>query len=174
MPETPVESLATDPTLDPPVTRDPAPGPAVAEADRELSPPPDPVMPTPPPARAEAVRLSAEALFGVGAYRLTPAGRASLDDIARILKRESYSQIVITGHSDRSGLPGENRRTSERRANAVRAYLASKGVPAKRMRAQGVGAAHATIGHQDCAQRRGPALAACFQLDRHVHIRVVR
>lgn len=126
------------------------------------------------PAQHESLRLTAEALFGPGAYRLTRAARASLDDTVRIVRREAFSRILISGHSDRSGLPGEDQRTSQRRAESVRAYLVTKGLPADRMQVDGRGTAQATVSPSGCARRKGAARAACFQPDRRVHIRVVR
>lgn len=169
-PASPPSMAAPDP--------EPLPPSIVARTDVPVSRPstgadiPQPVPPIAPPPRRESLRLSAETLFGVGAFRLTAKGRASLDEIAEYLRREPYTQVQVTGFADRSGAAGENRRTAERRAQAVRAYLLSRGVPAKKLRTDAQGASAALVGPEDCMRLKGAPRAACFQPDRRVRIRV--
>lgn len=61
---------------------------------------------------------------------LTEPAQQTLDQIAQALTRQPGLKIVIDGHADRIGSSEYNLALSERRANAVRDYLAAKGVDA--------------------------------------------
>ena len=60
-------------------------------------------------------------------------GRAALAKDAEWLKRWSSVKVMIEGHCDSRGTPEYNLALGERRANTVRSYLASLGVPADRL-----------------------------------------
>jgi len=63
-----------------------------------------------------------------------------LDAIARGLGTLTGSpQILIEGHTDASGSDAYNERLSLRRAQAVRDYLITRGVPADWLQTRGVG-----------------------------------
>jgi Outer membrane protein and related peptidoglycan-associated (lipo)proteins len=47
--------------------------------------------------------------------------------------------VIATGHTDSIGTEAYNQKLSERRANAVKAYLVSKGVPASKITTLGKG-----------------------------------
>lgn len=76
--------------------------------------------------------------FGSGSVALPQAAQARLGDIASLLKDDGRS-IVITGHSDNQGTENANRELSLQRAESVRAYLVSQGVPATQLQTAGVG-----------------------------------
>jgi peptidoglycan-associated lipoprotein len=65
---------------------------------------------------------------------LTAAGRVTLDGQAAWLLTNTDYQAVIEGHADEQGTREYNLALGERRANAAREYLVSKGVPAARLR----------------------------------------
>lgn len=73
-------------------------------------------------------------LFGVDQSTLTAAGRATLDGQAAWLITNSDYQAIIEGHADEQGTRDYNLALGERRANAAREYLLSKGVPSNRLR----------------------------------------
>ncbi|UWR14401.1 peptidoglycan-associated lipoprotein Pal [Sulfitobacter sp. M368] len=73
-------------------------------------------------------------LFEVDQSNLTATGRATLDGQATWLLTNSDYQAVIEGHADEQGTREYNLALGERRANAAREYLVSKGVPASRLR----------------------------------------
>ena len=73
-------------------------------------------------------------LFEVDQSTLTPTGRATLDGQAAWLLSNTDYQAVIEGHADEQGTREYNLALGARRANSAQEYLASKGVPASRMR----------------------------------------
>ena len=85
------------------------------------------------------------------------------------LKGVTYDEITIAGHADRLGSDAYNQKLSERRANAVKAYLVSRGVPASKIRAEGRGESEPVTG-DDCKGSRGKALISCLQPDRRVDV----
>ena len=65
---------------------------------------------------------------------LVPSEQANLDRIAQYLQANPSLGLVIEGHCDQRGTEEYNRALGERRANAIRAYLAGCGVADARMR----------------------------------------
>jgi OOP family OmpA-OmpF porin len=107
-------------------------------------PPPPPAEPTPAPAPApvptsEKVSYSADAFFDFDKAVLKPAGQASLDDMVGKLKDINLEVIIAVGHTDSIGTDAYNQKLSVRRAEAVKAYLQSKGVEANRIYTEGKG-----------------------------------
>jgi OOP family OmpA-OmpF porin len=77
--------------------------------------------------------------FETGRSALTTESYAVLDEIAASLVERPDVQIEITGHTDNTGSRNTNVRLSRERAQAVRAYLAQRGVSPSRMVAVGAG-----------------------------------
>lgn len=111
---------------------EPAPKPAPVVAAKP-APKPEPVV--------EKVSLKAGALFDVSKADLKPAGKSELDAMVSKIKDSNtqIEQITITGHTDSSGASDFNRKLSERRAEAVKAYLVSKGLSGDRIVTKGAG-----------------------------------
>jgi outer membrane protein OmpA-like peptidoglycan-associated protein len=63
---------------------------------------------------------------------------AKLDQIAEALKGKEQP-IVVYGHTDTVGTHENNMLLSQRRADSVRAYLLTKGIPQDLLTAQGMG-----------------------------------
>ncbi len=81
-----------------------------------------------------------DVLFAFGKATLRARARAVLLQVARSLaKRFPRGRIEVDGHTDSKGGAGYNRGLSERRAAAVKAFLAGHGVEAARMTARGYG-----------------------------------
>lgn len=78
--------------------------------------------------------------FASASATLLPESMAILDEVAASLKRRTGGTVEIGGHTDASGSAALNRKLSQRRADAVRAYLVSKGVAASMLTAKGYGA----------------------------------
>src|SRR5881394_2517903 len=77
--------------------------------------------------------------FETGRSALHPDSYTILDIVAASLIANPGINIEIAGHTDATGAPTTNTRLSQSRAEAVRAYLASKGVAPERMVARGYG-----------------------------------
>jgi len=73
-------------------------------------------------------------LFEVDQSSLTAAGQAVLDGQAAWLLTNAGFTAVIEGHADEQGTRAYNLALGARRADTVRNYLISKGVPGDRMR----------------------------------------
>lgn len=73
-------------------------------------------------------------LFTVDSATLTPAGQATLDGQASWLMTNADYMAIVEGHADEQGTREYNVALGARRANAVREYLISKGVPTNRLR----------------------------------------
>ena len=125
---------------------------AIVECDPDLvpkappPPPPPPPPPTPPPPAApkptsEKVTFAADTFFGFDRAVLKDEGKQKLDDIVNQLDGVALEVIVAVGHTDSVGPEAYNQRLSVRRAEAVKAYLVSKGIEANRVYTEGKGEA---------------------------------
>lgn len=76
---------------------------------------------------------------------LDPEARAALDALLTQPAMEAGGPILISGHSDSRGHDGDNLVASQKRAEAVRDYLAAKGVPEDRMRIVALGEARPLV-----------------------------
>ena len=107
-----------------------------------VTPPPKTVTPPPPPppqVEVQKVTFAADAFFDFDKSVLKPEGRRSLDELARKIQGINLEVIVATGHTDSVGTVAYNQRLSVRRAEAVKAYLVSKGIPKDRVYTEGKG-----------------------------------
>jgi OOP family OmpA-OmpF porin len=120
------------------------PAMAIAGCDDDLLPKPAPApaprVAAPPPApTSEKVTFAAEALFDFDKSVVKPEGRARLDDLVGKIKGITLEVVIAVGHTDAIGTDAYNQRLSVRRAEAVKAYLVSKGIPANRIYTEGKG-----------------------------------
>jgi peptidoglycan-associated lipoprotein len=76
----------------------------------------------------------APVFFELDSSDLSPAGQATLQQNASVLKQYAAWQITIEGHADERGSAEYNLALGERRALAARDYLVSLGIPATRVR----------------------------------------
>lgn len=91
----------------------------------------------------EAIKVTFESgiLFATNSSTLNTASRASLDKFATSLLNNPDTDVKIYGHTDSTGSDAINNPLSNRRAESVYNYLASKGVAGARMASQGFGSA---------------------------------
>ncbi|MEC5159837.1 MULTISPECIES: OmpA family protein [unclassified Janthinobacterium] len=105
---------------------------------------PTPVQPQPQPAPvvvSEKVSLAAEALFDFDKSVLKPEGKAALDGLLAQLQGMNTEVMITVGHTDSVGSPQYNQKLSIRRAEAVKAYVVSKGLDTSRVYTEGKGEA---------------------------------
>lgn len=154
----------------------PPPPPAPVVKPAPAPPPPPPVAkPAPPPAPKPCsftARLSADAAFDFGSATLKPAARAQIDKdvIERLGTCARIDVINVNGHTDRIGDAIANQRLSERRAEAVRDYLISKGADRNSIEVYGFGKTLPIKSCPDTKDRK--ALVECLAPNRRVEIDV--
>jgi len=123
-------------------------GKPVAEAPKAT-----PVEAAKPVVAAEKITLQADAFFDFDKSTLKAEGKAKLDDLASKLGQVNVETIVATGHTDSVGSEKYNMALSLRRANAVKAYLVSKGVAADRILVEGKGKLQPVASNKTAAGR---------------------
>lgn len=117
------------------------PADAVPGCDGPLAKPaPAPVAVAPVPT-SEKVTYAADAFFDFDKATLKPEGKAKLDEIVAGLQNMDVEVVVAVGHTDSVGAEAYNLKLSERRAEAVKAYLVSKGVDPQKVYTEGKGEA---------------------------------
>jgi len=104
----------------------PAPAPAPKAA----------VVPVAAPAK---MTFAADTFFGFDKAVLQPAGKTKLNELMAKMAMMDVEVVVAVGHTDTTGPASYNQRLSVRRAEAVKAYLVSNGVPAGRIFTEGKG-----------------------------------
>src|SRR5438067_9727631 len=106
----------------------PAPAPAPAPVPQPApKPEPKPEPPKPKPV-AEKVTLAAAVLFDFDKSVVKPDGKAKLDDLSAKVRGINLEVVIAIGHTDSIGSDEYNQKLSVRRAESVKAYLASKGI----------------------------------------------
>ena len=155
------------------VKAEPAPAPVVVQA-----PPPVVVVVAAPPAPVipprKRVTYSAESMFGFDKSALQPEGMAALDTFSKELQGTRFDKVSVEGYTDRLGSTEYNQKLSMERAEAVKAYLVSKGgVDAAKVTATGMSEGNPVTKPEDCKGSKATAkLRACLQPDRRVEIEV--
>ncbi len=115
----------------------PAPAPAPAPV---AAPAPAPAAPaTPPPPAAVKVTYAADTFFDFDKAVIKADAKAKLDDLAEKVKGINLEVIIAVGHADSIGTDEYNQKLSVRRAEAVKAYLTTKGIDKNRVYTEGKG-----------------------------------
>ena len=115
----------------------PAAAPAVVVVVPVAPVVPAPAQPAPP--AASKVTYAADAFFDFDKSVLKPEGKAKLDDLVGKVKGVNLEVIIAVGHTDSIGTVEYNQKLSVRRAEAVKAYLVSKGIEKNRVYTEGKG-----------------------------------
>ncbi len=96
-----------------------------------------------PEVKEETKRIFQKALTGIqfesGSDIIRKTSYPVLDEVVKVMIENPDYDLEINGHTDNQGDEDKNLQLSERRANAVKKYLADKGVEENRMIAKGYG-----------------------------------
>lgn len=144
-PPTPPPPAPVEP---PPAPVEPPPAPAeLPPAPVEPPPPPAPVEPPPPPPPPPVVvnkctlDLDESIHFKTDRAEIESSSFGLLDSVVAVLASNDHDKlnIQIEGHTDSQGSAAYNKGLSQRRAEAVVAYLVNKGIAKSRLTARGFG-----------------------------------
>jgi len=152
----------------------PAPAPAPAPAPKPQVTPevkPAPVA-KPEPKTPALVNLSSRELFEFNKATLTTEAKKRLDAevVAKLKDVGEVRYINVNGHADRLGSAQYNQQLSEKRAEAVRAYLVSKGVDASKVETFGFGKTTPVKSCPDQKDRKG--VIECLAPNRRVEVEI--
>lgn len=151
----------------------PAPIPVPIPVVVAPPPPPAPVV-APKPAPAKKIALSGSTSFAIGKADLTAEGKAAVDKevISKLSGFSKIEKVTIDGHADPMGKEESNIKLSKSRAEAVKAYMVSKGIKADVIVATGKGSSEPVEGVK-CDPKLGKAkLTACYAPHRRIEVDV--
>ena len=107
--------------------------------------------------------------FGFDQVKLSDQIKADLDTVIGAVKdADMIHGIIVTGHADRIGPAPYNEQLAQRRAQAVKEYLVSKGIPAKRIQAQSDGSSQPLVSCPEIKNKQ--KLIRCLAPNRRVDI----
>ncbi len=90
-------------------------------------------------ARGLVITLSGSVLFASNQTVLLPAAQTRLRQVSEALMETKERNLTVEGHTDSQGSAPFNQDLSQRRADAVRAFIISRGYPSDKIVAQGIG-----------------------------------
>ncbi len=114
------------------------PAPAAPAPAATPAPAPAPVV-VPPKPTSEKVTYAADAFFDFDKAVLKPEAKTKLDDLVSKTTDINLEVIIAVGHTDSVGTDAYNQKLSVRRAEAVKAYLVTKGLEKNRVYTEGKG-----------------------------------
>lgn len=95
-----------------------------------------------------------DVLFDTGKATLKPGAGSTIDRLAAFLEKSPDRSVAIEGHTDSVGTDAYNQQLSEERANAVKAALVAKGIPAERVTTVGKGENEPVASNDNAAGRQ--------------------
>ena len=167
-----VAGCATEEQKPAPKPEAPAAAPAPAPTPTPRAAEPAKPAPVAAPKQAAVINLASTGLFEFNKATLTADARAKLDTevIAKLKDFGDIRYVNVNGHADRLGTPQYNQRLSEKRAEAVRAYLVSKGADSAKVEVFGFGK---TLPVKSCPdEQKRAALIECLGPNRRVVVEV--
>ena len=154
-----------------PAPAQPAPAPAAAPQAKPEAP-----KPAPKP-MAQRVTYAADILFDFDRAVVRPDGKSKLDDLASKMKGVDLEVVISIGHADKIGGDKYNQALSLRRAEAIKAYLVSKGIETNRIYAEGKGESQPVTGDRCRSMgkehRSNAKMVDCLQPDRRTEVEVI-
>jgi outer membrane protein OmpA-like peptidoglycan-associated protein len=90
--------------------------------------------------RGVVITLSGSVLFATAKSDLLPIAKEKLDQVVKALQDQGFKALVIQGYTDSRGNAADNDALSLRRAQSVRDYMVSRGIPSEKATAEGLGA----------------------------------
>lgn len=167
----PVEVVPLPPaTLRDETAMQPEPEPAAFKEDMITALAESHLMPEPD---FDKLTLSAGALFPLSSSTIKPSGHEKLDEFVEHLRGMEFETVKIVGHTDPTGVKSSNEKLSKQRAEAVKSYLVSKGIDAKRIVTAGKGGAEPLPKTENCDALPRMEKIICYAPDRRVEIDVV-
>ena len=112
----------------------------------------------------ETMRLN-NLIFPQGKAVIDPKSFEELDEVAQMMKENSKMVIQLEGHTDNQGSSKANLKLSEDRVEAVKKYLASKGISKDRIKTKAMGGSQ-PLSNEMTQQARA--------LNRRVEMRVLK
>ena len=94
-----------------------------------------------------------DVLFDTGRAELNPGAATKMDQLAQFLTQHPDRRAEIDGFTDSVGSDAYNEELSQRRANAVKAALVTRGVDPTRINTQGYGKAYPVASNTDSGGR---------------------
>ena len=142
-------------------------------AKKKPAPAPPPPPPPAPAPGVQKITLASKALFDFDKAVLKPEGMAAIDRdvISKLRDVQKLELVLVTGQTDPIGSQAYNQKLSERRADAVRNYLVSKGVAKDKIETLGMGKTQPVPGVV-CNQKNLKEKIACYAPDRRVEVEV--
>lgn len=102
-----------------------------------------------------------DVLFDTAKAELKPGAARTIDQLAEFLTTHQERRVVVEGFTDSVGSEDYNQTLSQRRADAVRMAVLSRGIESERVTARGYGEAFPVAGNASAGER---------QLNRRVEI----
>ena len=89
--------------------------------------------------RLDELYVLGDLKYDLNGYTVTNKRHPQLDQLVKLMQRDKKLVVSLYGHTDDVGSDKYNKALSSRRAKAVAAYLASKGISEQRIRWRGYG-----------------------------------
>ena len=111
-------------------------------------------MARPFPSQEQRFLATQGILFDTGSDRIRPESTPTLREIGEMLKEHADLKLAVEGHTDNTGNAAANQSLSEKRAQAIVAYLGTTYVvAAERLQTKGLGQTR-PAGSNDTAEGR--------------------
>ncbi|MDZ7767375.1 MAG: OmpA family protein [Melioribacteraceae bacterium] len=92
--------------------------------------------------------------FATNKFNITPESEDVLNDALKTLRTYDDIVVEISGHTDSDGSNSYNQQLSQKRAEAVKAWLVSKGISSDRITAVGYGEANPRVANDTAEHKR--------------------